>query len=211
MKGFLAARIVRGTAGRLLLLALRARFEGVENVPASGAVLAGNHVSYMDPIVLWCGGPRPVHFMAKREIWDSKFFAWAMPRLWSFPISRGEPDREAIQTATDLLRSGELIGVFPEGTRAAEGSAELGEAHGGAAFLALRAEVPIVPVAFVGTEKVWPRGQKLPKFRRVLVRYGTPITPEDVGEGGRKERVSRMTAMLMTRIGEELEEARRRY
>jgi 1-acyl-sn-glycerol-3-phosphate acyltransferase len=208
MKRLVLGRMVRATAGRLVLLLLRARFDGTENVPAGGAVLAGNHVSYMDPVVLWCGAPRLVHFMAKRELWESRFLRWALPRVGAFRVNRGEPDRGAIATATDLLKSGELIGVFPEGTRSSEGAEALGDAHGGAAFLALRAGVPIVPVGLAGTEKVWPRGQKFPRLRRVAVAFGRPVDPDEIGEGGRKERVQALTAMLMERIAEELERAR---
>jgi 1-acyl-sn-glycerol-3-phosphate acyltransferase len=171
--------------------------------------MAGNHVSYMDPVLLWCVAPRPVHFMAKRELWESRFLAWALDRLWAFPVTRGEPDRSAIGKATELLKDGELIGVFPEGTRAGSGAEDLGTAHGGAAFFALRANVPIVPIAFVGTERVWPRGQRFPKLRRVSISIGTPIEPEGVDPSlGRKERVEALTAILMERIAGELEKAR---
>ena len=132
MKPALLPRLVRATLGRLLTLLYRTRLDGVENIPAGGALLAGNHVSYLDPMLMWSVSPRPVHFMAKRELWDSKFIAWLLPRLWGFPVNRGEPDRTAITTATDLLKSGELVGVFPEGGRAEDGSDELREAQGGA-------------------------------------------------------------------------------
>lgn len=211
MSGDLLGRIIRPTFGKLALLLFRTRFYGVENVPTGGVMLAGNHVSYMDPIILWSGGPRPVHFMAKRELWDTKFFAWALPRLWAFPVSRGEPDRGAITTATSLLESGELVGVFPEGTRAEDGADELRSAQGGAAFIALRAGVPVVPVAFLGTDRVWPRGKRFPRLARVTVTYGTPIDPKAIApDAGRKQRVEALTATIMDGIAAALETARRR-
>lgn len=211
MSGFLLARTLRATAGKLALGAFRTRVFGRENVPAGGAVLAGNHVSYMDPILLWCGSQRPVHFMAKKELWDSGFLAWVLPRLWAFPVSRGEPDRTAIITATQLLSGGELVGVFPEGTRADIGVEGLQSAHGGAAFLALRAGVPLVPTAFVGTERIWPRGARLPRLAQATISFGSPIDASEVfPEGGRKERVAALTKLLMDRIAGELERARRR-
>ncbi len=210
MKYALLPRFVRATLGRLLRLLYRTRLSGAENIPPGGALLAGNHVSYLDPMLMWCASPRPVHFMAKRELWDSKFIAWLLPRLWGFPVNRGEPDRTAITTATDLLKAGELVGVFPEGGRAEEGDAALREAQGGAAFIALRADVPIVPVAFVGTEKAWPKGAKLPRLVRTYIRIGAPVLPSAVlPEGGRKERVSALTTLVMERIAHELELARR--
>lgn len=210
MRGFWLGRFVRVTAAKILPLFFRTKLTGADNVPQGGAVLAGNHVSYMDPVLLWCVSPRPVHFMAKRELWRTRLFAWGLPRLWAFPVNRGEPDRAAITTATELVKAGELVGVFPEGSRSAEGTTDLGEAHGGAAFIALRAGAPVVPIAFVGTEKVWPRGVKLPRLRRTYIRIGAPIDPAAVlPDGGRKERVEALTQLMMRRIGEELEAVRR--
>lgn len=209
MNSFLLGRIARVTLGKLLPLLFRTKVTGIENVPDGGAVLSGNHVSYMDPVLLWSVSPRPVHFMAKRELWDSKFIGWALPRLWAFPVNRGEPDRSAIGTATDLLRAGELVGVFPEGSRSEEGASGLSEAHGGAAFIALRANVPIVPMAFTGTERVWPRGKKFPRLARTAIRIGAPIFPDEIlPEAGRKERVEALTARVMERIAEELRAAK---
>lgn len=203
-------RFVRATLGRIVPLLFRTRVLGVENVPPGGAVLAGNHVSYMDPMLLWCVSPRSVRFMAKRELWESALLGWFLDRLWAFPVTRGEPDRAAIAVATETLKAGGLVGVFPEGTRQDADDGALGEAHGGAAFFALRAGVPIVPVAFAGTERVWPRGQRLPRLRRVAIVFGRPITPDDVDPAlGRKDRVALLTGMLMARIAEELEVARR--
>lgn len=207
---WLVARTIRATIAHLPLLLLRTRLTGAENIPAGGAMLAGNHVSYMDPILMWCASPRPVHFMAKAELWDNGFIRFFLPRLWGFPVRRGEPDRAAITTATELLKSGELVGVFPEGSRAQDPTSEMGAAHGGAAFIAMRADVPVVPVAFVGTEKVWPRGAKLPRLARTYIQIGKPVIPSDIlPEGGRKERVEALTAAIMEAIAGELETLRR--
>lgn len=203
---FTGARIVRATVGRLVMALFRTRFIGVENVPPGGAILAGNHVSYMDPILMWCGAPRPAHFMTKSELFKG-FVGWALHRFWAFPVQRGQADRQAITTATDVLKSGGLVGIFPEGTRRA-GEGDLGEAQGGVAFIATRADVPVVPVAFVGTEDVMPRGARFPRFARVTIGYGRPLYPSDFSEGSRKERVEAMTSELMRRIAEELQVVR---
>lgn len=200
-------KILRPTIGKLFLVAFRVRLHGTEHLPAGGAVVAGNHVSHMDPLLLWCASPRPIHFMAKRELWDGAFLRWLMPRVWAFPVNRGGADRNAIETATDFLKAGDWVGIFPEGTRSEDPDA-LGEAHGGAAFIAMRAGVPVVPAAFVGTENVLPKGKKLPRLRRVTIVFGGPVDPKSFTEGGRKERVAAMTGAIMTRIGEELERAR---
>ncbi len=200
---FPIAVFLRATFGKLLLLAFRVRIIGEENVPATGgAVLAGNHVSYADPILLWCASPRRCRFMSKSELWQRGPVAWLLPRVWSFPVERGAADRTAITTATRFLENGELVGIFPEGTRAGADGA-VGEAHGGVSFIALRAGAPVVPVAFVGTDKVWPRGQRLPRLAKVTIAYGTPIDLASVApDAGRKERVEALTTEIMDRISD---------
>jgi len=200
-------KILRPTGGKIAMLLFKTRVHGGDNVPATGAIIAGNHVSHMDPVLLWCASPRPVHFMAKRELWDSRFLAWFLPRAWAFPVNREGADRAAIETATQFLKDGDLVGIFPEGTRSEDGQT-LGEAHGGAAFIAMRAGVPVVPVAFVGTENVMPKGKLLPRLRRVTVSFGTPVDPAAFTEGGRKERVDAMTSAIMERIAAEIDHAR---
>jgi 1-acyl-sn-glycerol-3-phosphate acyltransferase len=208
MKGFWFGRAIRGLARVVLSPLFRVRMVGMENVPAGGALLAGNHVSYMDPVLLWSTAPRPVHFMAKAELWSSRILAWFLPRFWAFPVRRGEPDRTAIVHATEVLTAGGLVGVFPEGTRA-EDPSETREAHGGAAFIALRAGVPVVPMAFVGTERIWPRGARFPRLARATIRFGVPIDVAAVApDAGRKERVVTLTGIIMERIAGELEQAR---
>lgn len=201
------ARFLRVTVGRLLLAAYRTRFVGTRNVPDSGAVLAGNHVSYLDPALLWCGAPRPVHFVAKAELWRVGWLGWCLDRFWAIPVERGSADRAMISKATEFLGHGELVGMFPEGTRGQSDSDELGNAHGGVAFIAMRAGVPIVPVGIAGTDKALPRGAKVPRFPRVVFSYGEPVHPDDF-EGGRKERIEAMTKELMRRIAVERDRAR---
>lgn len=183
----------------------RTRFIGVENMPEQGGfILAGNHVSYLDPLLLWCGAPRPTHFIAKQELMDLPFLGWLLKRVWVFPIHRGTADRESIQRATELLKRGEPVGIFPEGTRQdsnAPADAPV-EAHAGVAFIAMRAGVPVVPVGISGTELALPRGAKFPRFPRVTIRFGPPVSPEDFADGGRKERMSAMTAEIMRRIAD---------
>ncbi len=202
-------RVVRGTVGRLVLAAYRTRFCGVERVPEGGAILAGNHVSYLDPVLLWCGSPRPTHFMAKSELWDVPVVGWALPRLLAFPVRRGAADRQAIATATERASAGALIGIFPEGTRQRPGAHDdLGEANEGVAFIAMRVGVPVVPVGIAGTERALPAGARLPRFPRVTVRYGEPVDPSAYTEGSRKERLEAMTAEVMRRIAAARDDAR---
>jgi 1-acyl-sn-glycerol-3-phosphate acyltransferase len=191
--------------GAFLAALFRTRVVGRENLPATGGViLAGNHISYADPMLLWCRSPRPVHFMAKVELWDSGFVGWCLDTFWAFPIHRGASDRTALAQASGYLKSGDAVGIFPEGTRNFEGNAE---AQGGAAFLAMRNEVPIVPVGLSGTALIRPPGAKGIHFPKVVISIGKAIDPAAY-QGGRKERVEAITAEIMRRIGEEVAHAR---
>jgi 1-acyl-sn-glycerol-3-phosphate acyltransferase len=200
-------RILRFVGRPLMRVAFRVRDIGREHVPrCGGAVLAGNHRSYMDPVILWCIAPRHVHFMAKMELFRGPL-GWVLPRLWAFPVDRSGADRAALAKAAAALSNGELVGIFPEGTR--QDSDQLGSARGGAAFVALRSGAPIVPVGIAGTERVWPRGQRLPKLRRVTVVYGEPIAVDDFPrEGTRRDQVDALSERIMERIGECVERAK---
>ena len=170
-----------------LLFRLRAR--GVENVPAEGgAVLAANHSSNLDPWPL--GLPlfprRWLRFMAKSELW------WFPLRLvlragGAFPVRRGESDAEAIETAVELCKGGEIVVMFPEGTRRRKGLRKKHEAraHTGAARIARDAGVPLVPAAISGTDRI----SRLGPFRVV---YGEPL---EVGEDLR-EATDRLMAAI---------------
>ena len=204
----LFTRVVRAAVAPLVMAPYRARVTGEENLPDTGAILSGNHVSYLDPMLLWTHAPRRVHFMGKSELFEGSFFGWLLPRVLAFPIRRGEADRKAIQEATRLLKSGEFIGIFPEGTRHRESSTELGEAQSGAAFIAMRSGCPIIPVGIAGTDEAMPPGKKVPRFPRVAIRYGEPIESTAFVDGSRKERIAAMTELLMLRISEELSRAK---
>ncbi len=204
---FWIAHIVRATLGRLLLLIFRVKLVGRENLPASGGyVMAGNHISYADPVLLWCVVPRPTHFMAKTELWSNDFLGWCLDKFWAFPVDRGNADRTAIAKAGAYLKSGEPVAVFPEGTRNFAGEAE---AQGGAAFLAMRSDVPLVPVGISGTDLIKPHGARRMRFPRITVSVGTPIRAADFDGLGRKEVVGAMTAEVMLRITGQLANARK--
>ncbi len=183
----------------------RTKVYGTQNVPDGPVIFAGNHISYADPMILWASASRPVHFMAKSTLWENPVLAWGLSRLWAFPVDRDKPDRTAIHIAETLLKRGDTVGIFPEGTRNLSGTAD---AQQGVAFIALRAGAPIVPVAIVGTEKIRPRGVRTIRFPQVKIAFGQPIVPADFSEGTRKEQMAMITSAVMKGIESQVAKVR---
>lgn len=164
----------------LFKLFFKAEVKGVENIPNDGAViLAANHISNFDPPLLGSFSSRPVHFMAKIELFQNKIFAAIISVLYAFPVKRGEADKGAIKQATNLLKNNEVLGIFPEGTRSKTG--EVGKGEVGVALLAGMTKAAVVPVAITGTNKMLSEKEKFPKLKLV---FGKPIK----FEGNRKKR-----------------------
>lgn len=181
---------------------------GRENIPEKGGVmLCGNHVSYIDPPALGAGATRPVHFMAKLELFRIPVLGFLIRHVGAFPVKRGTADRSALKKAVELLKNGEIVGMFPEGTRSLDG--KLKPPEPGVGMIALRARVPVVPVALVNTEKLLPPHSFLFKFSRVKVVYGKPVALDDMdGQGGR-EAIEEVGRRIMSAIGQLLREHRK--
>jgi 1-acyl-sn-glycerol-3-phosphate acyltransferase len=169
---------------------------GRENLPEGGFVLAANHTSNFDPWPL--GLPlypkRQLRFMAKSELF-MPVLGWALHAGGAFPVRRGEADLEAIRTATELVRDGEIVVMFPEGTRRRKGMRKKHQprAHSGAARIALGAGTPLVPAAISGTDR-------LARLGPLRVAYGPPVPLDDLRgiEPGRAAREA--TDRLMAAI-----------
>ena len=160
------------------LLAFRLRVFGRHNVPRHGGVLlASNHQSFLDPVLVGVGLPRQVHFMARETLFRTRAFGRLIRMLNAFPIRRGESDRSAIREAIRRLRSGAALVVFPEGTRTRDGS--IGPIRPGIFAIASRAGAPIVPVVIDGAFDAWPRHSKLIRPAGICIQYGPPILPSD--------------------------------
>jgi 1-acyl-sn-glycerol-3-phosphate acyltransferase len=150
--------------------------EGLENVPATEpAVLACNHLSFIDSIVLPLNVPRPVYFLGKADYWDSWKTRWFFQGTGVVPIQRGggEASENALRTGVEILSRGELLGIYPEGTRSPDGRLYRGKT--GPARMALEADVPIVPCAVLGTNEAMPTGTYRPRRESITVRYGRPL------------------------------------
>jgi 1-acyl-sn-glycerol-3-phosphate acyltransferase len=175
----------------------RLRAEGSENLPAEGGyVLAANHISNLDPwplgLPLWPS--RFLRFMAKSEL-----YWWPLGRVITagggFPVRRGERDLEAMEMAIDLARQGNVVAMFPHGTRQRKGLVKRYQpkAHTGAARIALEAGVPLVPAAIAGTDR-------LARLGRLRVRYGRPIPLDDLKDEDPSVAAREATDRLMVEI-----------
>lgn len=178
-------RIGKLTVGSLFRYGWRVSVEGLDRVPArGGAILAGNHLAVVDQLFLGAVVPRQVHFWAKDEYFHlpgirGALFGAAVRGMGAIPVHRdgGRAALRALDAAIPVLRGGELVGVFPEGTRSPDGRLYRGRA--GLARLAVGAGVPVVPVGFSGTDRVQPIGQRLPRpALPVAVRFGEPLPAE---------------------------------
>jgi 1-acyl-sn-glycerol-3-phosphate acyltransferase len=151
--------------------------EGREHVPKRGPViLAANHRSFLDSIFIPLVVHRRVTFVAKAEYFDDRKTAWFFRGCGQIPIRRegGSASERALASATDVLEQGKVFAIYPEGTRTRDGLLHKG--HTGVARLALRCQVPIVPIGLVGTDDVQPVNARMPRlFRRVTIRFGEPI------------------------------------
>ena len=156
--------------------------EGLENVPRTGAViLAINHISNADAFVTgsWITPrlrTRRIHWLGKKELFDWPVFGSIASRGGIHPVDRSTADVEAFRLATRILEAGDVLIIFPEGTRSPDGALQVPK--DGLAVLALRTNAAVVPIGINGTDRVWPKGRKLPipiPRRTITVRIGTPF------------------------------------
>jgi 1-acyl-sn-glycerol-3-phosphate acyltransferase len=146
-------------------------------VPARGGfILATNHASNVDPLVIGAACPKPLHFMGKAELFGNPFCAWILKAVHAFPVKRGTGDIHAIREAIRRVRAGGGLLIFPEGGRSADG--KIGSGQEGIGFLASKLNVPIVPAYIGGTDKVLPKGSSRVSAARVTVRFGKQILVE---------------------------------
>ena len=184
----------------------RVTVEGLENIPESGPVLViCNHCSNADGMLLIAFVVpvmgRPMGWLGKEEALRWPLVGWAMKQNGVFGVRRGAGDLEAFRLARAVLDEGRVLAIFPEGTRSPSGA--LQEAKEGATVLAVRSGAPILPIAFVGSHKFWPKGKLLPRpGRRMIVRVGETFTLTMPTGTDRRESLRLATIELMRHVAE---------
>ncbi len=184
------------------LLYLRLSIEGRENLPTdTGFVVApGAHRSIVDTAVVAVSSKKMLRFMGAESYFKTPGLGWFLRSVGGFPVERGTTDRESMRIAEDVLRSGEALVIFPEATRYS--GPEVQPLKDGAAFIAARAGVPLVPIGIGGAERSWPKGQKILRPTRMAIIIGEPIHPAERAEGERVKRseVRRLTGELQATL-----------
>jgi 1-acyl-sn-glycerol-3-phosphate acyltransferase len=205
-------RIVRLFIWVVAKLYWRLSFEGLDNVPAEGPfVLAPVHRSFIDFGLVSGVTRRRMGYMGKESLWNSKLLGSFITMLGAYPVNRGAPDREALRRTLDLLERGEPLVLFPEGTRRRGPVIE--HLHEGAAFVAARAGVPLVPVGIGGSERALPKGSSVPRPVKIHIIVGPPIAPPPMAEGARhpsRRAVKELTVHLQETLQDLFDRAQRR-
>jgi 1-acyl-sn-glycerol-3-phosphate acyltransferase len=188
-----------------LFFSLYGRWEvrGLEHIPrAGGFVVAGNHVSYLDPLVGWAAvyGTRWLWGVGRDDLWNHGLVAFLLDCIGVIPIKRGSADRAMIRRALELVAKGDGVGLFPEGTRSADG--KLQPAQAGVGMLVLKSGAPVIPAAFLGTYEMLPRHRNRLKRAKLIVAFGSPLTfSPDTSREAVTDAVMRAIAALMTENG----------
>ncbi|MFC4387675.1 lysophospholipid acyltransferase family protein [Gracilibacillus marinus] len=179
-------------ARSVVKLVLKPKFKvvvkGTENIPKDGPIIiCSNHISNFDPPIVGITCPREIHFLAKEELFKNKILAFILRHVHAFPIKRGMKDRNALRQGLNVLKEGNVLGLFPEGTRSKTGEIKKGLA--GAGFFALRSEARIIPCAIIGEYQ-----SKSP----LIVSYGKPMDLSKMRE--EKASAQEVTDVIMEEI-----------
>ncbi|MBR3836088.1 MAG: 1-acyl-sn-glycerol-3-phosphate acyltransferase [Clostridia bacterium] len=191
----IAYGVMRPVAGLISKAKHRVTYIGTENLPEEGGyILAANHITALDPVFISVASKRPVHFMAKKEVFENKIIGWFLAQLNAFPVDRTHFDEDAINYAISLINDGEILGIFPEGTRSPDFTPQKGK--GGACYIAKVCKCDVVPVSIYTSDEA--------KFgTRLTVRYGKPIRHEELKfdpESTKMKDLRHATNLIMERI-----------
>lgn len=166
------------------------QFHGAENIPLKGpAIIAGNHPSFFDPVVVQLGTDRWVRFFALADLLDVPIVGWLIRKAGILPVVRGGDNEASVQKALRILRRGGVVGIFPEGRLSHRYT--MGEPKPGVGRLAVQSGAPVVPCVIYGTWKAWPYRTALPHPAKIVVDFLPPLRPEGADTREDHERLAR--------------------
>lgn len=187
----------------MLLFKLLYRVENIDlnKIPKKGKfILCSNHISYLDPVIIGAYIPRYIYFMAKKELYNNKFLGSLVTFLNAFPVNRRTLDRKTISISFDILKGGNILGVFPEGTRSTDGILRKGKK--GMGFIAAYSKTPIIPVAISGANKIVQKSRKRIFFPKIRLIAGDVINTENIlKKHNKKEAIQVIVEKTMEEIG----------
>ena len=183
----------------LFAVMFRFRTKGLENVPETGGgLMLINHQSSLDPFLAGLALNRPISYVARDTLFPLPFIGWVLRRTYVVPINREAASSRVIKAMIRRMEHGFLVGMFPEGTRSHDG--RVGTFKPGFIAMIRRCPVPIYPVGIAGAHDALPRGVLIPRFRRVRVVYGRPLTPEEIRPYLEHGREDELVALVRERI-----------
>ena len=177
----------------------RYRVQGLDQIPKDGpALLVANHQSFLDPLLVPLWSDRPVSFLARDSLFRVPIVGWVLRSTYVIPVNRDAPARASVQASIDQLKGGNLLGIFPEGTRTSDG--EVGAFRPGFAVILRRCPVPVIPVGISGADIAMPRGSKFIRPKPIRVFVGSPIDPADFDHGQRRSEQSNLIEHVRNRV-----------
>ncbi len=195
-------RIIRALDVLFISFWNRPKIKGKENIPKKGGVIiAPNHTSNWDPLLLSYSTRRSLYYLAKAELFNTHIKKWFFTSTGNIKIERGKGDSKALKNALEALKEGKCVVIFPEGTFFM--GPELGKGHTGVARLALGARVPVIPAGIINSDKIMPENKKLPRPKKAVIKFGKAMSfNKDFGSEDNKEINKKVTLRIMKRIAE---------
>lgn len=197
-------RVGQAVCRPIMKVFYRYKFINNNSIPHEGAyIIASNHMSFSDPVLLGLGQRRRLFFMAKQELFKNKFFAGLIRALGAFPVERGAGDGKAIKTGEDLIKEGNVMTIFIEGGRTKTG--EFMRPRSGCALVAQQMQVPVIPACITIT------GNPKHRFAKRVIHFGNPLTPQQLGltPDGDRRQLKNATNMIMDEIKKMREQDRK--
>lgn len=197
-------RVGQAVCRPIMKVFYRYKFINNNSIPHEGAyIIASNHMSFSDPVLLGLGQRRRLFFMAKQELFKNKFFAGLIRALGAFPVERGAGDGKAIKTGEDLIKEGNVMTIFIEGGRTKTG--EFMRPRSGCALVVQQMQVPVIPACITIT------GNPKYRFAKRVIHFGDPLTPQQLGltPDGDRRQLKNATNMIMDEIKKMREQDRK--